>query len=712
MYKILLIIIILLLYNIILNKKIEGLEYNNKLSSFNNNLLKTLNINEYDILLYKNKNINSNNYILGFVDGLYDFFYRNIQFKKNNKNNKNMNNKKGYCCPINDNYSINQYNYCKSKNINTCEDNYNLCKWGNQKCKKINKNKETDGACCGGDKCKGKKYDDCKSDNSDSICYWVKDNNCTTPMPIPQPIKPPPTPTPVYPVPPTPIPPPLGPGGKCPPSTKNIKPADQLDIKDQKSYPSLQIVNNTDEEFLRAFLSVNSTGSAQDPNNTWDSIKKYYQNKSWDGNIAWKISKDSNGNKMASPNSQINSKTINWTNAWDPLGAQISNELIIPKGGFIVIDIPDELQPSKNENLKDPLHGNLLSQFSVIGIKMVCPYSNLDEFKKQFDGRIFFTNDDNSKAKGSPMSAGRYFYRQKATKLEAGIDVVSDLSAVDGVNFDITYQLTNNGNYPYMHTKNSNKNPCDGIKPPDDPGNPNGPGFYGCPNPVTLIEKDGVSVKTLECKPGSQICSFNQYTNKLFKTPPISATSNALKYWNITYPNGNYTGLHYDLGKTKGELNIKNPEYMPVKRYVNDNNNLQESSLLYSYCKNIQTPGEKYVPYCYDYNDVGSSPNLDPPYSLKLIFKELNPGEEAPKAPSGKWSKPCQKNQVCCDPTDKKSMCPGSQPCPTNGICTGGAPINNNCDTTKCDPKANPPEKCPPKNKSPSVNCPSSGCCP
>ena len=121
----------------------------------------------------------------------------------------------------------------------------------------------------------------------------------------------PPTPTPPTPTPPTGNPP-----------TGNPR----MDIRDQGS-GTVQVVNESSETNLHVFFQSN---------NVWE---------------RW-IKVDGNG--------AINNP-INWgqdgTNAFDPLGAKKLSEAVIPKGGSIVLTIPDLNPP----------------QFQIIAIKMVDP---------------------------------------------------------------------------------------------------------------------------------------------------------------------------------------------------------------------------------------------------------------------------------------------------------------------------------------------------
>ena len=65
----------------------------------------------------------------------------------------------------------------------------------------------------------------------------------------------------------------------------------------------------------------------------------------------------------------------------------------------------------------------------------------------------------------------------------------------------------------------------------------------------------------------------------------------------------------------------KYPEY--VKKFINQNKNLKQGSDQDKYCDDIQFNSGDYTTYCYDYNDLGSSPIWKKPYKAKLVYFDL-----------------------------------------------------------------------------------------
>lgn len=99
---------------------------------------------------------------------------------------------------------------------------------------------------------------------------------------------------------------------------------------------------------------------------------------------------------------------------------------------------------------------------------------------------------------------------------------------------------------------------------------------------------------TCDCKPSSQICKFNTCSEALFDIPPD------LKQYTSQYDNGEV-----------------------VKKFINQVSNLKKNSALNDYCMNLQKESGDFTAYCYDYNDVGSSPWLSSPYKMKVTYFEL-----------------------------------------------------------------------------------------
>ena len=77
-----------------------------------------------------------------------------------------------------------------------------------------------------------------------------------------------------------------------------------------------------------------------------------------------------------------------------------------------------------------------------------------------------------------------------------------------------------------------------------------------------------------------------------------------------------------DLQKYFGEYDGGNPNDV-VKKFIHDSRNLKKGGALRSYCTNLQKDSRDFTAYCYDYNDVSSSPWLIPPYKIKVTYTDL-----------------------------------------------------------------------------------------
>lgn len=242
--------------------------------------------------------------------------------------------------------------------------------------------------------------------------------------------------------------------------------------------------------------------------------------------------------------------------AWEPLGAKIASEAIIPPGQNIVLQIP-ELSPP---------------QFVMMAIKM-------NEFDKSTPLEATMASNF---VNGVPKDvvAG-----QQAVLIEAGKDVVADASAVDGINYKIKYELTSDGE---IKTTEITTNPCEGL---DDKYKS---GTVGCRNPAKV---DCSGEASCDCEPGTQNCTFNECSQTLFNIPED------LKKYIGTYDGGDANGK-------------------PVKSFINDPANLKVGSALAKFCTAVNGVGD-FTTYCYDYNDVSSSPWLSSPYKIKVTYSEL-----------------------------------------------------------------------------------------
>ena len=280
---------------------------------------------------------------------------------------------------------------------------------------------------------------------------------------------------------------------------------------------SLQIVNCTSEDPLHVFL-----GTVQSPWVMLEGVKAVIYL-----SVQWGVNPD--------------------RPAWDPVGAAKLTQVVIPKGGFLVLKLPSDMQGRA---------------FRVTPLKL---------------------RDSDYAQISTTTEARARVMRQWPILLEGGADVVADASAVDGVNFRMQYELTSdNGSVKVMKV---NKNPCEGL----------GSAYVldvGCRCPASI----DCNTPTCDCK-DNQVCQFNACSEKLF---------------NIPSDLHQYLG-HYDDG---------NPNPI-VKKFINDSTHLINPSPLRSYCANLQSGSGDFTAYCYDYNDVSSSPWLRSPYKMKVTYLDL-----------------------------------------------------------------------------------------
>ena len=262
-----------------------------------------------------------------------------------------------------------------------------------------------------------------------------------------------------------------------------------IDINSQPG-STVQICNNTSENPLHVFLQCGSTTQ--------------------------------NWNKVDDGPGAVSPSPVDWLQGkpFDPLGADIFQEVIIPKNNYIILQIP--VGPLTKQ-------GTYASRIFAIHMK-----NSSNDF--------LTLNDPNPKAKLS---------LQQPILVEGGKDVVADMSAVDGINFKVRYELTSDNKVMVM---NILQNPCDGIS--------TGGMDIGCANPVKTHCVQGAT--TCDCK-GDQVCRFNNCSKKLFNIP-----DNLQKYIG-TYDTGN--------------------QYPPppVKTFINKSSNLQLGSDLRKFCYSIQS---------------------------------------------------------------------------------------------------------------------------
>jgi hypothetical protein len=272
--------------------------------------------------------------------------------------------------------------------------------------------------------------------------------------------------------------------------------------------------------------------------------------------------------------------------AWNPIGSAILSEVMIPKGGYIVLKLPDD---------------SLGKAFRVTPIKM-----------KDNDNKDFLKLDDPMVSTSGFGTSYAKIAVQWPVLLEGGMNVVADASAVDGINFKLLYQLTTGDgiNPDTILTMNINKNPCENLDKKYQLE-------IGCRNPIkidcdknSMPDKQDVTadcctpdqVTAKICESIEQVCKFNNCSTTLFNIPE-----------NLKQ----YIGK-YDPGKTK-----ENNYIPPVKTFVEKPENLKDLTAPKLFCNKIHANIGDFTPYCYDYNDTGSSINLTGTFKMKLIVSDL-----------------------------------------------------------------------------------------
>ncbi len=273
-------------------------------------------------------------------------------------------------------------------------------------------------------------------------------------------------------------------------NTKTTPQTGGIDITSQDE-STVQICNNTSENPLHVFLQCGSTTQ--------------------------------NWNKVDDGPGAVSPSPVDWSKGtpFDPLGADIFQEVIIPKNSQLILQIPDGFLTKQ---------GTYASRIFAIHMK-----NSSNDF--------LTLNDRNPQAKLS---------LQQPILVEGGKDVVADMSAVDGINFKVRYELTSDNNQ--VMVMNILQNPCDGIS--------TGGMDIGCANPVKTQCATGAT--TCDCKE-DQICRFNDCSQTLFNIP------DNLKQYIGTWDTGN-----------------KYPP-PPVKTFINKSSNLQLGSDLRKFCYSIQS---------------------------------------------------------------------------------------------------------------------------
>lgn len=313
---------------------------------------------------------------------------------------------------------------------------------------------------------------------------------------------------------------------------------------------SIQLVNYTSENYLHVFVQCHRTTQK------WKQIS-------------------GNGVIYDAVNWTVPGKGGKGNISWDPVGAEILSEFIIPKNGFIIFDI-----------------GNDAGTFIMQPIKMKNP-------------------NDNTPLKSTDEHCANTLCRvaqQSSLLFEGGKDVVADISGVNGINFKVKYSLTTeNGIIKTMEIK---RNPCASLS---DEFKNKYKVDIGCWSPAKKIctgatcdccccydpitkTKSGDYAKGL-CKIANQDCKFNDCSQKLFNIDPD------LKQ---------FIG-HYDGGKPNER----------VKPFINLTSNLIVGTDQQKYCSDMQYDTGDFTSYCYDYNDLSSSQNLRFPYKAKIVYMDL-----------------------------------------------------------------------------------------
>jgi hypothetical protein len=213
---------------------------------------------------------------------------------------------------------------------------------------------------------------------------------------------------------------------------------------------------------------------------------------------------------------------------------------------------------------------------------------------------------------------------QSAILMEFGREMVADVSAVDGINFKVKQEVSI-GYLPDGTLKidemDIKSNPCKGLDNKYQQA-------IGCHNPAKKdCEGDNSGGQSADCKLGK--CQFNDCSTKLFNIPQ-----------------------ELDVYKTiRDKTNT-------VQSFLEHPYNIQEGIPLDLFCTKIHDRiGDTITPYCYDYNDEGSSENMGSPYRMKITFSDLV-GNDQP--PCNNIDKKCASNYTCTDSGNCKENKPSS----------------------------------------------------
>jgi len=296
---------------------------------------------------------------------------------------------------------------------------------------------------------------------------------------------------------------------------------------------SVQLLNNTSDVPLHVFLQ------SKDMSQVWKKI-------GGNGTIASPVDWSQDGGK----------------NSWDPMGAKIMSEAIIPLNGSITLKIPDD---------------------KLIFIIMALKMSNKGDYKP------LKISDGQKRCRGTICKV----LNQWPILIEGGKNSVADASGVDGINYKMKYEMTSDkGEVKVMQI---NKNPCKDLDKKYKVD-------VGCRNPAKVDCKKMQDTEwnahdSCSCESGTQNCAYNDCSVKLFNV------KNTNKYYHMN--DGTKSGMG------------------PVKSFIGNSKNIRDKSPLNNYCNIMQENSGDFTTYCYDYNDNSSSPYLLYPYKIRVTYSDL-----------------------------------------------------------------------------------------
>ena len=319
---------------------------------------------------------------------------------------------------------------------------------------------------------------------------------------------------------------------------------------------SVQIINNTSQEPLHVFLLLVSPNLKR-PNDNWSVI---------------------GGNNNIEYNTLIEHEFIEFDQ--NPLAKILGSketwmELKIAKNKHVILKIPN--------------------------------------FKAEQAWRISPVKYENSE----PRVNGGDGNEQRPILIEAGKDMVANMSASDGVNFKLLYELTTS--YTEYRGQEGKEGFKYGIATIDFNTNPCPNGVDGCISGFKSVCGD---LNSADCE-GTKACKTTDCTTKMFKpgTGPNSG--------NCFHGTCNLIGLARDYCEKvhEGQCLPINAEYLPdivtpFYRKPYPEYNKEEHGIMpgkYPGC----TPKNEYTTYCYDFDDANSQPYFVHPYKIRLTYSDL-----------------------------------------------------------------------------------------